>query len=130
MHENELAKIIVDTAFHVHQALGPGMLESVYRVVLAYELRKRGLEVLRDEPISFRYESLFFKKAFEADLIVAGKVIIEVKSVETLSRAHKKQLLTYLRLTNIKLGFVINFGDYYFKDGIARVINGELDLEE
>ena len=129
MHENEIARIVVDTAYRIHSTLGPGLLESVYEVVLAYELRKQGLEVQREESIPLRWESLLFEESFRADLIVAGKLIVEVKSVEKLSPVHKKQLLTYLRLANIKLGLLINFGDYYIKDGISRVIHGELDLE-
>lgn len=129
MHENEIAKVVVDTALRVHKTLGPGLLESVYQVVLAYELRKLGFDVKREEPVPLRYESLVFVESFRADLIVADKVILEIKSVDVLGPIHKKQLLTYLGLTNTKLGLVLNFGGEYLKDGIARVINGELEEE-
>ena len=124
MSENEIATVVVDTALKVHIKLGPGLLESVYAVVLAYELRKHGLTVKREEPIALRYESLIFEEGFRADLIIDDKLIIEVKSLDKVAPVHKKQLLTYLRLTDMKLGLLINFGDYYLKDGIARVVNG------
>jgi GxxExxY protein len=125
--ENEVAKIVVDAAFHVHTTLGPGLLESVYEVVLAYELAQRGLHAERQVPISFKYGSITFDEGFRADLIVEKKVIVEVKSVEQTAPVHKKQLLTYLRLADMRLGLLINFGEQYIKDGISRVVNGLIE---
>lgn len=127
MTENEIGTIIVDTAIEVHRQLGPGLLESVYEVVLAYELAARGLHVQRQVPIRITYKSMTFEEAFCADLIVENKVIIELKSVEILNNAHRKQIQTYLRLTNLKLGYLLNFGAALLKEGIVRAVNG---LEE
>jgi GxxExxY protein len=127
MTHNELAKVIVDSAFQVHQQLGPGLLEHVYEVILAHELRKRGLRVERQVPVSIRYDNLIFDEGFKADLIVEDLVLVEVKSLTSLHRVHAKQVLTYLRLTNLQLGLLINFGEELIKDGIKRVVNG---LEE
>lgn len=123
MTENEIAREIVDAAYQVHSKLGPGLLESVYEVALAYELRKRGRSVSRQEPVPIVYDSLQFDEGFRADLIVDGKVIVELKSVETTHPVHKKQLLTYLRLADKRLGLLINFGEALIKDGITRVVN-------
>ena len=123
MTENEVATIIVDAAYKVHCALGPGLLESVYEVVLAKELAKRGLSVLRQQPITIIYEDLVFDEGFRADLIVENCVIVELKSVETVAPVHRKQLLTYLRLTDMRLGLLINFNAPLIKDGIIRVVN-------
>src|SRR5881296_3780855 len=127
MHENEIAKQILDAAFVVHTKLGPGVFESVYEVVLAHELRKRGLVVERRKAMSIVYEGIQFDEAFRSDLVVNGKVVIELKSVEALSAVHAKQLLTQLRLSGLKLGLLINFGEAHLKDGIKRIINGRLD---
>jgi GxxExxY protein len=124
MTENEIGTIIVDTAIEVHRQLGPGLLESVYEAVLAYELTARGLLVNRQVPIQINYKSMTFEEAFRADLLVAEKVIIELKSVEVLNNAHRKQLQTYLRLTNLKLGYLLNFGAALMKDGMVRAVNG------
>lgn len=124
MTENEIAKQVVDAAYHVHTRLGPGLLESVYEVVLAHELNKRGLKTLRQQAIPIEYDSIRFDEGFRADAIVEDKVIVELKSVESVARVHKKQLLTYLRLTGKKLGLLINFGEEYIRDGISRVVNG------
>jgi len=124
MTENEVAKEVVDAAYHVHKRLGPGLLESVYEVVLAHELTKRGLGVVRQQPISIKYESITFEEAFRADMIVEEKVILEIKSVETVSAVHKKQLLTYLRLAGKRLGLLINFGAELIKMDITRIVNG------
>ena len=124
MSENEIAKVIVDAAFNVHTKLGPGLLESVYEVALDYELKKRMLESRRQVPISIMYEGITFDEGFRADLIVNEKVIVELKSVESVSPQHKKQLLTYLRLADKRLGLLINFGEELIKDGIKRVVNG------
>ena len=123
MTENEIAKIIVDTAFHIHKSLGPGLLESVYDTVLAYELKKRGLKVKRQVPVAIVYDAIKFDEGFRADLIVEEKVIVELKSVENVVPVHKKQLLTYLRLADRKLGLLINFGSGLIRDGISRVVN-------
>lgn len=124
MTENEVAKIIVHAAFELHTELGPGLLETVYEVLLAHKLREAGLTVDRQLPIPIHYHGLTFDEGFRADLVVEGIVIVELKSVETLLRVHGKQLLTQLRLSNRRLGLLINFGAERLKDGIKRVVNG------
>ena len=124
MTENEIAKIVVDAAIKVHRALGPGLLESVYEIVLAHELAKRGLKVERQVPIPIEYNGLKFQEGFRADIVVEEKIIVELKSVENIQPVHKKQLLTYLRLADMRLGLLINFGSALLKDGISRVVNG------
>ena len=124
MSENEIAKQVVDAAFKIHTTLGPALLESVYEAVLAYELKQRGLSVVRQQAVPVIYETVHLEEGFRADLIVEDKVIVELKSVETIAPVHKKQVLTYLRLTNLKLGLLINFGEALIKDGITRVVNG------
>ena len=126
MTENEIATIIVDSCFKVHTTLGPGLLESVYEAVLLYELEKRGLSVTKQQVIPVSYDGTQLEEGFRADLIVEDKVIIELKSVEKVMPVHKKQLLTYLRLSDRKLGLLVNFGENLIKDGIFRVINGNL----
>ena len=123
MHENELAKIIVDCAFKVHKTLGPGLLESVYRLSLAYELQKRGLQVAIERPIPAVYEDVHLELGFRADIIVENKVIVETKSIEALAPVHFKVLLTYLRLADVRLGLLMNFKVELIKDGIRRVVN-------
>ncbi len=127
MTENEIAKHILDAAFLVHAKLGPGVFESVYEVLLAYELRKKGLTVERQKPMSITYDGIRFDEAFRSDLVVTGKVIAELKSVEALSAVHAKQVLTQLRLSGLKLGLLINFGEAHLKNGIKRIINGQLE---
>ena len=124
MTENEIGKIALDSAFAVHRELGPGLLESVYEAVLAAELLQRGLSVERQVPVTIRYKGMTFDEAFRADLVVEEKVIVELKSVERVGEAHKKQVQTYLRLTGCKLGFLLNFGEALMKRGITRVVNG------
>ena len=124
MNENEVAKEIVDAAYHVHRKIGPGLLESVYEVILAHELKRRWLKVERQIPVAIVYDGIKFDEGFRADLIVEGKVIVELKSVEKVIPVHKKQLLTYLRLTDKKLGLLINFGSELIRNGISRVVNG------
>jgi GxxExxY protein len=124
VHENDIAKIIVDAAYKVHRALGPGLLESVYEAVLAHELEKAGLAVERQKTIPIQYSGLAFEEGFRADLVVGDAVIVELKSVEAVSPVHKKQLLTYLRLADKRLGLLINFGANLIKNGIFRVVNG------
>jgi GxxExxY protein len=123
MTENKIAKVVVDACFHIHTRLGPGLLESVYVRILEYELIKRGLHVRREVPVPFRYDELEFDEGFRADLIVNEIVILEIKSVEETAPVHKKQLLTYLKLTQIKLGLLINFGAPLIKNGIFRLVN-------
>jgi GxxExxY protein len=123
MTENEISKQIVDVAYKIHTTFGPGLLESVYETVMAYELTKRGLHVVRQQPIPVVYESVNMEVGFRADLIVEGKVVVEIKSVEAVAPVHKKQLLTYLRLADKRLGLLINFDTELIKDGISRVVN-------
>jgi len=123
MHENEIARVIVDAAYRIHTRLGPGLFESVYEAVLAYELQKRGLSVIVQKPVPVHYEQMDFEIGFRMDLLVEDKVIVELKSVEEVSKVHKKQLLTYLRLADKRLGLLINFGENLIKDGISRVVN-------
>jgi GxxExxY protein len=121
--ENDIGTVIVDAAVKIHRALGPGLLESVYEVVLSHELRKRGLGVERQVTIPIEYDGLRFDEGFRADLIVQDRVIVELKAVEHLNNAHKKQLHTYLRLTGCRLGYLLNFSEALMKDGIHRVVN-------
>ena len=124
MTENELAKIIVDKAYHIHKQLGPGLLESVYENILAHELKKANLQIARQVPIQLRYDDIVFEDAFRADIIVENKVLIELKSIDTISSVHFKQTLTYIKLMNLKLGLLINFNEAYILNGIRRVVNG------
>ncbi|HEX9919461.1 MAG TPA: GxxExxY protein [Pyrinomonadaceae bacterium] len=123
MHENEIAREIVNAAYKIHTTLGPGLLESVYEATLAYELCQRRFDVVRQQPIPVVYESVHMDMGFRADLIVGGLVIVELKSVEMVAPVHRKQLLTYLRLADKRLGLLINFGTELIKDGITRVVN-------
>lgn len=123
MTENEIATIIVDVAYKIHQRLGPGLLESVYESTVAYELGKRGLLVRRQQAMPVVYETVKMDMGFRADLIVNGKVIVEIKSIEALAPVHRKQLLTYLRVADKRLGLLINFNVELIKDGITRVVN-------
>ena len=123
MTENEIAKIIVNAAYNIHVALGPGLLESVYEAALKFELTKRGCEILVQHPIPVTYENTHLECGFRADIIVNRKVIIEIKSVESVAPVHLKQLRTYLRLADMRLGLLINFNVELIKDGIRRVVN-------
>jgi len=123
MNENEIAKIVGDAAHHIHKDTGPGLLESVYEIVLAHELKNRNLNVERQVSVPVVYKNIKLDEGFRADLIVEDKVIVELKSVENVVPVHKKQLLTYLRLSNKKLGLLINFGSELIRDGISRVVN-------
>jgi GxxExxY protein len=122
--ENEVAKQIVDAAYRVHTTLGPGLLESVYESVLAYELEHRGLLTTRQQPVPLVYHGVHIEVGFRADLIVEDLVIVEIKSVEVVAPVHKKQLLSHLRLANKRLGLLINFNVALIKDGITRIANG------
>lgn len=123
MTENELSRMVVDSAFKIHTTLGPGLLESVYEAVLAHELERRGCRVVCQRAIPVVYEEVKLDLGFRADVIVNEKVVIEVKSVEAIAPVHAKQLRTYLRLMDLKLGLLINFNVNLIKDGITRVVN-------
>lgn len=127
MKENDIGTIIVDCALELHRNLGPGLLETVYEVTLARALERRGLVVQRQVAVPIEYQGETFSEGFRADLIVGGLVIVELKSIERVTPAHKKQLLTYLRLTGLKLGYLLNFGEALMRDGITRTINGSID---
>ena len=126
MEENAIGTIVVDCAIQLHRALGPGLLETVYEVTLSRLLEKHGLVVERQVAVSIEFDGEQFDEGFRADLIIEKKVILELKSVERANPVHKKQLLTYLRLTGLKLGYLLNFGDELMKHGITRIINGDL----
>ena len=123
MDENEIGRLVVDTAISLHRELGPGLLETVYEVVLVRELERRGLRAERQVPVAIEYNEIRFDEGFRADIIVKGKVILELKSVERVSNTHKKQLLTYLKLSGTRLGYLLNFGEGLMKDGITRIVN-------
>jgi GxxExxY protein len=125
--ENAIAREIVNSAFRIHRTLGPGLLEAAYSLLLVRDLQKTGLKVSREHPIPLVHEDIRLEAAFRADLMVEDKVIVEAKSVETLHPVHKKQLLTYLRLADKRLGLLINFHVCLLKDGITRIAN---DLQE
>jgi GxxExxY protein len=122
--ENELAVKVMDASFHIHRELGPGLLESVYEVILAKQLSDMGLIVERQVAVPIHFQGVAFDEGFRADLIVEKKLLIELKSVERIQSVHSKQLLTYLRLTGCRLGLLINFGENLLKDGFKRVANG------
>ncbi|HZL88987.1 MAG TPA: GxxExxY protein [Pirellulaceae bacterium] len=126
MTYNELSETIIGVAIDIHRKLGPGLLESVYQHILVYELRKRGLSVRTEEPVPLIWDKIQFVMAFRADLIVEEMILVEIKSLEELASVHKRQLLTYLRVMDRRLGLLVNFGDEVLKDGIRRVINGTL----
>ena len=130
MTENELAREIVDAAFKVHVALGPGLLESVYEIVMKYELEKRGLRVVRQLEVPIVYDGKVLDRSLVSDLLVNDKVIVELKSVETVIPVHKKQLLTYLKLADKRLGLLINFNVNLIKEGISRVANQLVEEEK
>ncbi|HMO81991.1 MAG TPA: GxxExxY protein [Pyrinomonadaceae bacterium] len=123
MHENEIAKIVVNCAFKVHKTLGPGLLETVYQAALAYEIRRCGLRIDVERGIPAQYQEINLELGFRADIIVENKVIIECKSIEAIAPVHGKILLTYLRLADMRLGLLINFNVALIKDGITRVVN-------
>ncbi len=123
MTENEISRHVIDVAFRAHSVLGPGLLESVYQAVLACELKKRGMKVTQQQVIPVVYEDTPIKMGFRADLIVEDSVIVEIKSIDAISAVHKKQLLTYLRLSGKRLGLLINFNVALIKDGMMRIVN-------
>lgn len=122
--ENVVAQQIVEAAYRVHTTLGPGLLESVYETALAYELEKRGLRITRQQAIPVVYEGVRIHTGFHADLVVEDQVIVEIKALETVAPVHKRQLLTYLKLADKRLGLLINFNVVLIKDGITRIVNG------
>ena len=124
---NEITGAIVDTAIEIHKRLGPGLLESVYRKVLAYELRKRGFEVKEEWPIPVDWDEVRLEVGFRADLIVNSEVLVELKSIEKISPVHKKILLTYLRISDRRIGLLINFGEEVLKSGIHRIANNYIE---
>jgi GxxExxY protein len=124
MKENEIGTKVLEAAINVHRELGPGLLESVYEVTLARELSDLGLKVERQVQIPIIYKNIRFEEGFRADIIVENAVLLELKSVEGVTPAHKKQVQTYLKLTGLKLGYLLNFGEAVLKNGITRCVNG------
>ena len=124
VHEEEIGKLVIDSAMKVHSALGPGLLESAYRACLAHELELRGLDVSQEKPLPVLYEGAEISVGYRIDLLLNQKVIVELKAVEKLLPIHTAQLLSYLKLSGCKLGFLINFNVLHLKDGIKRVVNG------
>ena len=123
MTENEIATLILDSCFKIHRKLGPGLFESVYEEILEHELTKMDLGVKRQTPVPVIWEGLKMDHGFRADLIIEDKVIVEIKSVEAIAPVHQKQVLTYLKLTDLRLGLLINFNEALLKDGIQRIVN-------
>ncbi len=123
MRENELSKIIVNAAYQIHTKLGPGLLESVYEKIMCYELSDQGLSVEFQKGIPVIWNEVKMDIGFRADLIVENLVVVELKSVETILPVHKKQVLTYLKLTDLRLGLLINFNETWIKNGITRIVN-------
>jgi GxxExxY protein len=121
---NRIAREVVDAVLKLHRHFGPGVYESVYEPVLVYELKKRNLTTRQQTPVPLIYEGVSFDIGFKTDVVVNDLVILELKSVEKLEPVHFKQLLTYLRLTGLRLGLLINFGENLLKDGIHRIVNG------
>ncbi|QNN22878.1 GxxExxY protein [Planctomycetales bacterium ZRK34] len=124
MNENDAASILVDIGYNIHRKLGPGLLESVYEQIMEYELRQRGLAVRRQVSVPVRWKSVTMETAFRADLIVEECLLVELKSTMEIAPVYMKQLLTYLRLTHLRLGLLINFGMELYRDGVRRVVNG------
>jgi iron complex transport system substrate-binding protein len=128
VERDKLTGEIVDAALKLHQALGPGLLESVYETLLAKELERRGFRAARQVSVSFEYDGQFFQDAFRIDLLVESRVAVELKSIERLAPVHSKQLLTYLRLMNLPTGLLINFGAATLKEGLQRIANSRAPL--
>lgn len=123
MTENDVARVVVDRSVQIHMGLGPGLLESIYEAVLAHDLRTRGLRVERQAPLPIVWQGVRYHEGFRADLLIEDKVIVEIKSTERLAPVHAKQLLSYLRLADKRLGLLVNFGQALAKDGIKRIVN-------
>ena len=130
MTHNEISSIIINVAIEIRKKLGPGLLESVYLAVLEYELKKRGLDVRKEVSIPVQWDDLHLEIGFRADLIVEGKVLVELKSVEEVAPVHKKQVFTYIKLTDLRLGLLGNFGAELLKYGIHRIINGVIEDQQ
>ena len=128
MTDNEIGTLVVETAIAVHREFGPGLLESVYEIVMCRELQERGLNVERQVAIPIRYKSVTFEEGFRADLLIQGRLIVELKSVDHVTAAHKKQVQTYIRLAGLKLGYLLNFGEALMKAGITRCVNGLAEM--
>jgi len=126
IQENELSKIVFDAGLKVHRSLGPGLLESAYQACLFHELLKSGLKVEREKPLPLIYDGKKLDIGYRMDIVLANKLVIEIKSIEGIHNLHLAQLLTYLKLSGCKLGLLINFNCLLFKDGVRRVINGNL----
>lgn len=124
MTENEISKIVFDTGLEIHRKLVPGLFESVYETCLAHDLRKKGLNIQTQVNLPIIYDDLIIEKAFRLDMLIEGKIIIEVKAISEISDLHLAQILTYLKMTDLKLGMLINFNVNLFKDGVRRVVNG------
>ncbi|MEQ9663760.1 MAG: GxxExxY protein [Parasphingopyxis sp.] len=124
----ELARVAVDAGFHIHKELGPALLESVYEAVLAFALEERGLKIDRQKPVGIHFKGLAIQEGFRADILVEDRLLIELKSVERLQAVHGKQVLTYLRLLDLPLGLLMNFGAATFKEGIKRIVNNHTDF--
>jgi len=123
MHINEISGAVVDAAVNIHDALGPGLLESVYEVLLAHEVKQRGFAVERQVPVPIQYKGIRFDEGHRLDLLVENQVVVEIKPVEEIAAVHKKQVLTYLKLTNMRLGLLLNFNSDLMKHGITRLVN-------
>lgn len=121
---NRITGQVVDRSVRIHQALGPGLLESVYARILARDMARHGYRVERQKPVSFEFDGLWFEHALRVDLVIERAVVVEVKSVESIAAVHRKQLMTYLRLLNCRVGLLVNFGAPVLKDGITRIVNG------
>ena len=126
-HENELSELVLGKCIKIHKELGPGLFESVYEDIITYELSKAGLACQNQVELPVQYDGKTFERGFRADMIVDEKLLLELKSVEKLTSTHKKQILTYLRLSDLKLGLIINFNERLLKNGIVRIVN---NLEE
>lgn len=124
MQENELSKIVIGAAIEIHKSIGPGLLENVYKESLYYILQKKGINVEKEKPLPFQYNNVTLDCGYRLDLLVEGKLVIEIKSTESLNKIHFAQTLTYLKLGNYKLGLLINFNCVKLKDGIKRIANG------
>ena len=124
MTENQIGKIVVDSAIKIHKVLGPGLLEGAYEACLIHELRKRGLNVQSQVELPIKYEDVTLDVGYRVDILIEGKVILELKAVVKLLPVHEAQLLSYLKLSNCRLGFLLNFNVYKMKEGIRRMVNG------
>ncbi len=124
----ELSAIVVDTGFRIHKDLGPGLLESVYELILAEKLRRLGIAVDRQRPINISYEDVQIESAFRVDLLIERRLVVEIKSLEQIAPVHAKQILTYIRLMNLPLGLLMNFGAATFREGVRRLVNNHTDF--